>query len=305
MDIIGGTLSNTFKIKIKVFTPRRAGGINLQGVIEMTKELAQFKYEQLDESTADFLRQKESNMREIVGRAYTELGRELYEAQQRLASHNKYKGVFLQWLAYMEYPQRTAYELIDRYKELLRIPQDMEDTFEALPISLSKTISSPSAESTPEKAQAKSEVLSGEIESLKEYRERIKELECKAEQAEKQAEAERKERERLEQENEKLSNKEPEVITEYIEKETSDPYDRRMDEPYSVERGRDFYEMMNEVDALYKKYAHLKDGIEELRGIAEYDEDLKLKYRKADEFWRMLGEIFSVSNNDIIDVEII
>ena len=48
----------------------------------MTKELTQFKYEQLDESTADFLRQKESNMREIVGKAYTELGRELKEAQQ-------------------------------------------------------------------------------------------------------------------------------------------------------------------------------------------------------------------------------
>ena len=92
----------------------------------------------------------------------------------------------------------------------------------------------------PSKTRAKSEVLAGDIATLKEYRDRIKELECKAEQAEQQAEAERKERERLEVENEKLSNKEQEVITEYIEKETSEPYDRRMDEPYSVERGRDF-----------------------------------------------------------------
>src|SRR5690606_11242897 len=87
--------------------------------------------------------------------------------------------------------------------------------------------------------------------------------------------AEQAERERLERENEALANKEPETIikTEYIEKETSEPYDRRLDEPYSVERGRAFYEMMNEVDALYKKYAHLKDGIEELSRLAYYDDD--------------------------------
>lgn len=39
-------------------------------------KLTQFKYEQLDELTADFLRQKESNMRDIIGKAYTEYGTE-------------------------------------------------------------------------------------------------------------------------------------------------------------------------------------------------------------------------------------
>src|SRR5699024_10430019 len=216
----------------------------------MTKELTQFKYEQLDESTADFLRRKESNMRQIVGKAYTELGKELYEAQQGLSK--KGYGCFEEWFTTLGFKKRNVYRLIDRYK-LVRANLAQTDLLEDLPVSLTYEISGKSSEATPAKTQAKSEVLSGEIESLKEYRERIKELECKAEQAEKQAEAERKERERLEQENEKLSNKEPEVITEYIEKETSEPYDRRMDEPYSVERGRDFYEMMNEVDALYKK----------------------------------------------------
>ena len=214
--------------------------------------------------------------------------------------------MFEKWYTAIGFKRQRVYDLINRYN-LLRNSEEVSEIelIEDLPVSLTYEIARPSAEATPAKTQAKSEVLAGDIATLKEYRERIKELECKAEQAEQQAEAERKERERLEVENEKLSNRDPEVITEYIEKETSEPYDRRMDEPYSVERGRDFYEMMNEVDALYKKYAHLKDGIEELRGIAEYDEDLKLKYGKADEFWRMLGDIFSVSNNDIIDVEII
>lgn len=136
-------------------------------------------------------------------------------------------------------------------------------------------------------------------------RRQIEELKRQLKQAEQEAEAERMERERLERENEELANREPEVITEYIEKETSEPYDRRLDEPYSVERGRSFYEMMNEVDALYKKYAHLKDGIEELSRLAYYDDDMKLKYRKADEFWRMLSGIFNENNDNIIDVEII
>ncbi|GGG08553.1 hypothetical protein GCM10010913_32890 [Paenibacillus aceti] len=92
-------------------------------------------------------------MREIVNRAYTDLGRELKEAQDTLAGKNQYNGLFVAWLDYMGYPRRTAYELINRYDELLRIPQNLRDTFEALPISLSKQISTPSAESTEPKRQ--------------------------------------------------------------------------------------------------------------------------------------------------------
>src|SRR5699024_8045755 len=89
-----------------------------------------------------------------------------------------------------------------------------QELLEDMPVSLTYEIAKPSSESTPAKTQAKTEVLAGDIATLKEYRERIKELE-------KQAEAERKERERLEVENEELVNREPEVRvetrTEYIE----------------------------------------------------------------------------------------
>lgn len=147
-----------------------------------------FDYAELDATTADFLRMKESNMREIVGKAYTDLGRELYEAQQELAGKNQYDGVFLRWLEYMNYPQRTAYELIDRYVERSRIPQEQVPVFEALPISLSKAISTKSSESTQAKSQAKVEVLNGDIDTLKAYRERIAELESQAKQATEKAE---------------------------------------------------------------------------------------------------------------------
>ena len=268
-------------------------------------KLTQFKYEQLDELTADFLRQKESNMREIVGKAYTELGRELTEARDRLAGSNQYDGLFDKWCASLDFSKRTVTNLIQRYEMVTQKLPDRAELLEDLPVSLTYDIAKPSAESTSAKAQAKAEVLAGDIDTLKEYRERIKELESRAEKAKQQAEAERKERERLEIENEELANREPEVVTEYVEKETQEPYDRTLDEPYLVERSRDFYEMLNEVDGLYRKYAHLSNSIEELRDLAYYDDDAKQKYWKADEFWRNLREIFKEGNSNIIDAEII
>src|SRR5699024_2308575 len=147
-------------------------------------------------------------------------------------------GVFVKWFTHLGWKQRTVYNLIDRYTELQKLQSGEEkELFEELPATLTYSISTPSAESTPEKAQAKAEVLAGEVATLKEYRERIKELERKAEQAEQQTESERKERERLEQENEELRNKEPEAVN-------AETYDRTMDFPYDVQQGNDFYAML-------------------------------------------------------------
>ncbi|MFS0647044.1 hypothetical protein [Siminovitchia sp. 179-K 8D1 HS] len=111
---------------------------------------------------ADFLRQKESNMRQIVGKAYTELGKELYDAQQRLASHNKYEGVFVKWCGYLGFTMKQVYRLIDRYNLLTNCQNSEQKEFlEDLPVSLTYEISGKSSESTPAKAQAKSEVLAG------------------------------------------------------------------------------------------------------------------------------------------------
>src|SRR5699024_7198562 len=247
----------------------------------MVNEITQFKYEQLDESTADFLRQKESNMRQIVGKAYTELGKELYEAQQELTG-SRYDGVFVKWFTHLGWKQRTVYNLIDRYTELQKLQSGEEkELFEELPATLTYSISTPSAESTPEKAQAKAEVLAGEDATVKECGEHRRELERKAEQAERQTETARKERERREAENEELRKKEPGASS-------AEPYDRTMDFPYDVHQGNDFYAMLNDVDDLYKRYAHLKDGIEELRNIAKYDEDMQVKYHKANEYGQMM-----------------
>ncbi|UOX38143.1 hypothetical protein [Bacillus phage BUCT083] len=144
----------------------------------MTNELStEFKYDLVDHSTAEFLKQKEFNMREIVGKAYTELGKELKEAQDALAK-NGY-GCFREWVESIGFKKDRAYGLIQRY-DLIVGNSDNQSIIEDLPVSLTYEIAKPSSESTESKKQAKEAVLNGEVKTLKEY----KELEAKLRKAE-------------------------------------------------------------------------------------------------------------------------
>ncbi|MBJ6364221.1 hypothetical protein ACFOQM_23660 [Paenibacillus sp. GCM10012307] len=153
-----------------------------------TTEITTFDYGQLDGKTADFLRGKERNMREIVGKAYTELGRELKEAQEALAG-SRYDGVFVRWCESIGYVMKQVYRLIQRYTVLTNCQSEgQRQLIEDLPVSLAYTIAAPSAEDSEPKREAKSAVLSGDITTLREYRELLAKLD--AEQiARKKAEA--------------------------------------------------------------------------------------------------------------------
>lgn len=142
----------------------------------MSSEVVIFDYNQLDNSTAEFLRKKENNMREIVGKAYTELGRELYKAQQKLARQgSKHDGVFEKWYISIGFKRQKVYDLINRFN-LLQNSEEVSERLEDLPVSLTYEIAKPSAESTEPKRQAKQAVLNGEVKTLKEYRELEKAL---------------------------------------------------------------------------------------------------------------------------------
>jgi len=136
-------------------------------------ELTKFEYAKLDGKTADFLRSKERNMREIVGKAYTELGRELYEAQQAL-SKNGY-GCFREWCEYIGINKMKSTRLIQRYKLIINNP-DKTELIERLPVSLAYEISKPSNESRREETEAKNDVLNGKITTLKDFKERVEVL---------------------------------------------------------------------------------------------------------------------------------
>ncbi|WP_088293992.1 hypothetical protein [Bacillus mycoides] len=138
----------------------------------MSNDVAIFDYGQLDISTAEFLRNKENNMHEIVGKAYTELGRELYEAQQKLARQgSKYDGVFEKWYTSIGLKKTSVYNYINRFNLVQQLNEvDKKERVEELPNNLTYEIAKPSAESTEPKRQAKQAVLSGEVKTLKEYR---------------------------------------------------------------------------------------------------------------------------------------
>src|SRR5690625_1385170 len=88
-------------------------------------------------------------LRDIVGKAYTELGRELTEARDRLAGSNQYDGVFIKWYTHMGFKRAKVHDLMNRYRELVRLSDDQTDLIEDLPVTLTYDIAKPSAESTP------------------------------------------------------------------------------------------------------------------------------------------------------------
>lgn len=257
----------------------------------MENEVKTFSYEQLDENTAKFLRAKENNMREIVGRAYTELGRELKEAQECLAK-NRY-GCFREWLRSIGIKKDAAIRLIQRYELIVSNCDSKTDLLEDLPVSLTYEIARPSAESTEPKRQAKQAVLNGEVKTLKEYRELLAEKEA-AEAALKQAE---QEADLLRDKLERAEEAEPEIRTEYVEVKTPDPELLAENERYkelfgdiSMYEGRTtrvtngdaitytVYEFSEDVRKFVEKYGHLTHFSRE---FSEMIDEGKEEYRKA------------------------
>lgn len=157
-----------------------------------------FDYSQLDEITAEFLKQKTTNMREAVGRAETKVGQELQEAQSELSKHGY--GCFEDWYTSLNLKKNKVYDLINRYELIVGNPNKQE-LLEGLPLSLSYEAAKKSAD-----PNLKEKVLSGDIKTHKEYKELERQLE------------ELKEREKaLSEKLEEEMNKPAQVVTETIE----------------------------------------------------------------------------------------
>lgn len=157
---------------------------------------------------------------EMTVRELREVKKALKETQDKL-SKNGYR-CFERWLAIIGMNKMQANRLIQRYSLVTNCDDQTSEFLEDLPVSLTYEIAKPSAESTPAKAQAKAEVLVGNIDTLIRYKERVSELERQAEEADrraKQAEAQQdtalRESDILRDTLESREDIEPEVRTEY------------------------------------------------------------------------------------------
>lgn len=133
-----------------------------------------FDYSSVDEETADFLQEKANRIVEIRIKSVIAIGKELKEAQERLANHNKYEGVFVKWIESTGVKKSTAYDYLRAYDYVVRNSENIID-FENVQTSLLFAISKPSA---PQELQEK--VLAGDITTHKQY----KEMEAKLRAAE-------------------------------------------------------------------------------------------------------------------------
>ncbi|AFI31216.1 hypothetical protein [Borrelia crocidurae] len=125
-----------------------------------------FKYENLDQEIANFLKKKQYEIFNIFHNTYTEIGRILKEAQEKLRGSNQYDGLFYKWFTSMGFKKDKVYSLISRY-ELLVENSDKQSIIKNLPLSLSYEISKKSCPTN-----LKMEVLNGKIKTLKEFKSR-------------------------------------------------------------------------------------------------------------------------------------
>lgn len=130
---------------------------------ENTEVQTAFDYSELDGDTAKNLRECETVIRRETAGYFTLLGAKFKEAQDLLADYAN--GTFEKWYTAMGFKRQTVYNLIRRY-DFLGSPTigGREDTFEALPLTLSYEVSKPDAP-----AELVEKVLDGDITTNAEY----------------------------------------------------------------------------------------------------------------------------------------
>lgn len=188
-------------------------------------EPTSFDYSQLDDETSVFLKQRVRNMESIADDTRYRMGKELFQAQERLADH--YKGTFVKWFKSLGLDKDNVYFWINEFK----FSRNLENTKQALNFgsaskSLKKDVMKKNAPN-----EAKQAVLNGDITTHKEYvalekklKQREQELSDKnAQIADQQAELENNRKTQLELNNRLAeANKqqsEPKVITKTVTKE--------------------------------------------------------------------------------------
>jgi len=164
----------------------------------MELQQTKFDYSIIDTETASYLKQKEVDLRGIASKVYSDMGKGLMDARERLAKRGY--GCFCEWVESIGISTDSAYNYIN-YHKLLSEQFEKRELLELLPKKLVYEAAKPSA---PDDLRQK--VLSGNITTVKEYQAEVK--------ARKAAEAKAKE---LERQLVEAQNREPEVIEKQVE----------------------------------------------------------------------------------------
>ena len=267
-------------------------------------EPTSFDYSQLDDETSVFLKQRVRNMESIADDTRYRMGKELFQAQERLADH--YKGTFVKWFKSLGLDKDNVYFWINEFK----FSRNLENTKQALNFgsaskSLKKDVMKKNAPN-----EAKQAVLNGDITTHKEYvalekklKQREQELADRDETiANQQAELEdnRKVQLELNKRNSELSKQQPEqkVITKTVTKEVPvkpDDYDdikAKLDElkkqSAKDKEDIDYYKRELKAAERINKNANSYDKLQE--------QELKRKKRQAE----ISGYSTSLKINDLI-----
>ena len=128
-----------------------------------------FDYD-VDDELKEYLKDVTYKIHGVTQKFYTELGKMLLEAQEKL-SNNK-TGVFIKWAESLGIKKDNAYRYINRYKYIVAIRDNITVAkVESLPFSLSYEIAK---DSVPQSIREK--VISGEIKTVKDFRNELKEV---------------------------------------------------------------------------------------------------------------------------------
>lgn len=128
-----------------------------------------FDYD-VDDELKEYLKDITYKIHGVTQKFYTELGKMLFEAQEKL-SNNK-TGVFIKWSESLGIKKDNAYRYINRYKYIVAIRDNITVAkVESLPFSLSSEIAK---ESVPDSIREK--VINGEIKTIKDFRNELKEV---------------------------------------------------------------------------------------------------------------------------------
>lgn len=245
---------------------------------ELSKSsLKPFDYNEVDQKTADFLKAKVKNMQKIADDTRYRMGKELAEAQDRLA--NNYKGTFIKWFTSLGLDRNNVYFWINEFK----FSRNLENSQQAInfgnaPKTLKQDIMKSDA---PE--PAKTAVLNGDITTHKEYQRLVAKLKAKdqeladskAENDDLQAENSNMRKQQVELNQRLAAKDQPKVVERTVTKEVKpDDYD---------DMKRQLRELQQDKTKLAKKVDDQQSEIDSYK-------DLQTQERQA-QHWQNRGRI--------------